>query len=228
MNEYEMVLNKGRWFSSRSEEFKQDLLRIAQLKLVKSGERLFCRGEAANGVFAVLEGSIRISGLGDEGKESILTFIDPPDWFGELALFDGDQRTHDASAAVDGTLLYIPQAVLGVLLAQKPQYWKDFGIMLSHKLRLSFGLIEDMALLPAARRLAKRIVLMAENVLLNQSESELVINVDQASLAAMLSISRQTANQILKDLEDRGCISLRYGKITVLDVEKLKHASMHS
>lgn len=222
MNEFESVLEGGKWFSSRDAGFKADVLSRAQFKNLKAGQRLFHRGESANGVFAVLEGSIRISGQSAEGKESILTFIDPPDWFGELALFDGDQRTHDAVAALDSVLLFLAQSELEELLEIKPNYWRDFGIMLSHKLRLSFGLIEDMALLPAAKRLAKRILLIVENAELNQRSSDLIINVDQASLAAMLSISRQTANQILKDLEEQGVISLEYGKITVADINKLR------
>jgi CRP-like cAMP-binding protein len=158
----------------------------------------------------------------------LLTFIDPPDWFGELALFDSDPRTHDAVAALDTVLLFLPQSSLEALLTIKPVYWRDFGIMLSNKLRLSFGLIEDMALLPASKRLTKRIFLMAENAALNQIRCDLVINVDQASLAAMLSISRQTANQILRGLEERGVISLEYGKIKVRDLEALKLAAMPS
>lgn len=226
LSEYIGVLEKGKWFSTRSVQFKKDILERARIRRINSGEWLFARGEAANGVFAVLEGSIRISGQNDEGKESILTFIDPPDWFGELALFDGDHRTHDAVAAVNSTLLFLAQKELVDLLASHPNYWRDFGIMLSHKLRLSFGLIEDMALLPAAKRLAKRILMMAENVQLNHGTSDLVINVDQASLAAMLSVSRQTANQILKDLEEQACLSLRYGKITVLDMDKLRKVAL--
>lgn len=226
MENYESTLEMGNWFSSRSISFKADILGRAQIKQFESGERLFSRGDAANGVFAVLQGSIRISGHNIDGRESILTFIDPPDWFGELALFDGDRRTHDAVAVLDSALLYLPQSTLEELLRAKPDYWRDFGIMLSHKLRLSFGLIEDMALLPAAKRLAKRLLLIVENVHLNQRRSELVINVDQASLAAMLSISRQTANQILKDLEEQGCISLNYGRITVCDLDKLRLAAI--
>ncbi|KZY60777.1 hypothetical protein A3742_10655 [Oleiphilus sp. HI0071] len=228
MNEFQSVLENGKWFSSRSDAFKSDVLERAHLKSIEAGQRLFSRGESANGVFAVLDGSIRISGHNKEGKESLLTFIDPPDWFGELALFDSDPRTHDAVAALDTDLLFIPQSSLEALLTLKPVYWRDFGIMLSNKLRLSFGLIEDMALLPASKRLTKRIFLMAENAALNQIRSDLVINVDQASLAAMLSISRQTANQILRGLEERGVISLEYGKIKVRDLEALKLAAMPS
>lgn len=228
MSDFESVLEKGKWFSCRDTAFKSDVLVRAQIRTFAGGQRLFSRGESANGVFAVLKGSIRISGQSAEGKESILTFIDPPDWFGELALFDGDLRTHDAVAAVDSTLLFLSQSTLEELLNIKPLYWRDFGIMLSHKLRLSFGLIEDMALLPAGKRLAKRLLLIVENVQLNQKNSDLVINVDQASLAAMLSISRQTANQILKEFEEQRIISLDYGKITVRDLEKLRLAAATS
>jgi CRP-like cAMP-binding protein len=38
----------------------------------------------------------------------------------------------------------------------------------------------------------------------------------------MLSLSRQTTNQILKDLKDQGVIGLGYGEIEILDMEKLR------
>jgi hypothetical protein len=38
----------------------------------------------------------------------------------------------------------------------------------------------------------------------------------------MLSLSRQTTNQILKDLQGQGILNLRYGEIEILDAQRLR------
>jgi len=44
----------------------------------------------------------------------------------------------------------------------------------------------------------------------------------QEQLALMLSLSRQTTNQILKDLQGQGILHLSYGEIEILDIERLR------
>jgi DNA-binding transcriptional regulator LsrR (DeoR family) len=48
-----------------------------------------------------------------------------------------------------------------------------------------------------------------------------VLDVTQEQLASMLSASRQSVNQALKDLEQRGIVKVSYGQIALLDVERL-------
>jgi len=49
-----------------------------------------------------------------------------------------------------------------------------------------------------------------------------VIRVQQDQLGAMLSISRQTVNQILKDLEAQGLLHRARGSIEILDLAQLR------
>jgi len=48
------------------------------------------------------------------------------------------------------------------------------------------------------------------------------LHVSQDKLSAMLSISRQTVNQMLKELEGEGLLALGRGHIEIIDLEKLK------
>ncbi|MOA35921.1 hypothetical protein D3C78_1574160 [compost metagenome] len=49
-----------------------------------------------------------------------------------------------------------------------------------------------------------------------------VLQLPQEQLALLLSLSRQTTNQILKDLENQGILSLGYGEIEILDAQRLR------
>lgn len=78
-----------------------------------------------------------------------------------------------------------------------------------------------MALLPAPKRLAKRILMMVTSQPSLNDRTAHDIHLSQSDLGNMLSISRQTTNIILKELESLGVLSVSYGKIQVLDIPSL-------
>ena len=80
----------------------------------------------------MVEGAIRISAVSENGKEALLILVEAPHWFGEIALFDGQARTHDAYAEGHTQLLQIPQAALLELLRREPHYWRDMALLMSH------------------------------------------------------------------------------------------------
>lgn len=217
---YASLLNQGHWFAALPAALSQTLLEMARVQRLDAGQRLFRRGDRPSGLYAVVEGAVRVGAIGENGKEALLTLVEPPYWFGEISLFDGLPRTHDAFAESTSTLLLLPQAELLALLERQPQHWRDFALLMSHKLRLAFIALEDMSLLPAAPRLARRLLLIAKNY--GESEPRRVLHLAQEQLALMLSLSRQTTNQILKELEAQGVVRLTYGEIEILDVEHLR------
>ena len=220
---YRTRLQDGHWFGALPGALQEALLAAAQVQRLDAGQRLFRRGDPPSGLYAVVEGAMRIGAVNQDGKEALLTLVEPPYWFGEISLFDGQPRTHDAFAEGPCTLLLVPQAALLALLERQPQYWRDFALLMSHKLRLAFIALEQMSLLPTAPRLARRLLLIAENY--GEGEPRRVIHLAQEQLALMLAISRQTTNQILKELEAQGVLRLTYGEIEILDLDRLRQAA---
>ena len=137
-----------------------------------------------------------------------------------------DERdpTHDAIAKEGVARPRVPQAALDSILAAEPRYWRDIGVLVAGKLRLMFHAMEDAAH-PLSVRLSRRLVLAAERYGEWQDRSSRVIDLRQDQIAAMLSASRQTVNQLLKDLEARGLLRLSYGTIEILDLDALRLAA---
>lgn len=215
-------LRSGSWFQALPAQLQDELLRLGQLRRVGGGQRLFARGDPPDGLYCVLEGAIRISNVSDEGKEALLTMIETPHWFGEIALFDGLPRTHDAVAEGPAELLHIEQKALLAVLDDNPAWWRELALLLTQKIRLAFLVLEENALLPAAGRLARRLVSMAEGYGEWKDRSRRIIAVPQEQLALMLALSRQTVNQILKQFESQGVLRLGRGGIEILDIDKLR------
>jgi CRP-like cAMP-binding protein len=195
---------------------------IAVPRRLGDGERLFARGDAPDGLYCVAEGAVRIGAVSAQGKESLLAIVEPPQWFGEIALFDGLARTHDAAAEGAALLLHLPQAPLLALLDAHPAWWRACGLLLTQKLRTTFLVMEESASLPAAGRLARRLVIIAEGYGEYKGRSRRIVNVPQEQLALMLALSRQTVNQILKQFEAEGAIALARGGIEILEIAKLR------
>jgi CRP-like cAMP-binding protein len=221
MQAWRSRLMTGLWFSHLPVPFQDSLLVAARVRRLSPGQRLFKRGDPPCGLYAVLEGSVRIGAVSEQGKEALLSLVESPHWFGEICLFDGQPRTHDAFGTGHCILLRIPQTALLALLDKHPVYWRQLALLMSHKLRLTFISLEQLSLMPAPARLAHRLLMIAEGYGETDSPRR-VLQLPQEQLASMLSLSRQTTNQILKDLQGQGVVDLKYGEIEILDAERLR------
>lgn len=217
---YLPLLRTGQWFSHLPQPLQDELLDHAQVRRLQSGERLFHRGDQPCGLYAVVEGAMRVGAVSVNGKEALLTLVEPPYWFGEISLFDGQPRTHDAFAEGPTVLLHVAQSALNAMLQRQPAYWRDFALLMSQKLRLAFIALEQISLLPATPRLAQRLLMIADNY--GEGDPRRVLHLAQEQLALMLAISRQTTNQILKELQAQGIVRLTYGEIEIVDLERLQ------
>jgi len=217
-------LSTGHWYSRLPAAFQDSLCKQGRLRQLTAGQYLFKRGDPPCGLYAVLEGTVRISAVSEQGKEAVLSLVELPHWFGEICVFDGLPRTHDACAVGPCTLLQVPQPAMLQILEEQPRYWRDMALLMSQKLRLTFINIEQLSLMPASVRVAHRLLMIAEGYG-EIEQARRMLQLPQEDLAAMLSLSRQTTNALLKDLQGQGIVRLGYGEIEILDVQRLREAA---
>lgn len=202
-------LSSDSWFDSLSASMQQQLLQQGKRRSIEAQQKLFSRGDAFCGIYVVLSGQLLISGLHQSGQQALLTLITPGQWLGEIALFDQMPRTHDAVALHDTELWQISRATLQKMVQLDPLWWQAFGQLLTGKLRQVFVELEDRAVLSASQRLARRLYQL--------SQHQNAIPLQQEQLGQLLSLSRQTTNQLLRQLVADGLIQTRYGAIDILD-----------
>jgi len=207
------------WFATLTQAQQQQLLSGAHMIQLDQGSRLFARGDSFDGIYVVLSGAVLISGLHASGKEALLTIVSCGDWFGEIALFDQQSRTHDATASTASTLFHLPASFLQTLLTQQPLWWQLFGRLLTEKVRLVFQALEDISLQPAKVRLARRLLMLCR---LQGQQPQYLIPIQQEQLGQLLSLSRQTTNQLLQQLAQQGVVRLAYASIEVIDPQLLQ------
>ena len=216
------LLQKNRWFSGLPADAISEMVGMARLRRLDDGQLLHAQGDLPDGLYGVSKGAIRISNTGADGREALLTVLAPGQWFGEISLFDGLPRTHDAHAMGSTELLIIPRRDFHQLLERRPELYPHFMQLLCKRLRQSFNMLEDSALLPLPARLAKRLLMHAQYYgELGPAGERMSIQLSQETLGLMLNSSRQSINRLLKQFEQAGWVSTHYSQIVILDEEAL-------
>ena len=216
------LLQKNRWFRDLPAEAINEMVGMARLERLDDGQRLHAQGDLPDGLYGVSKGNVRISNTGADGREALLTVLAAGSWFGEISLFDGLPRTHDAHAMGATELLFIPRRDFQQLLRRRPELYPHFMRLLCARLRSSFDMLEDSALLPLAARLAKRLLMHAQHYgEVGRDNERLSIRLSQETLGLMLNSSRQSINRLLKQFEQAGWVSIHYGQISILDEDAL-------
>lgn len=142
------AINSGRWFSSLSPSLRHDILRCAQVRRFSDGELIATRGGPPEQWIACAKGAVRVSSTSLTGKQVTLTYVEPGIWFGDVAMFDGERRTHDVYAHGPTTIVAVSRADFQKILSQHSELYEALLQLQSRRIRLLFGQVEDLNTLP--------------------------------------------------------------------------------
>ena len=219
------AINSGRWFSSLSPSLRHDILRCAYVKRYHDGELICARGDPPEEWIACAKGAVRVSSTSISGKQVTLTYVEPGIWFGDVAIFDGDRRTHDAYAHGECTVLCVAKADFRKILTLHPELSEAMLRLLSRRIRQLFGLVEDLNTLPLRARLAKQLLHLVRSYgvpsLSNAAEMRISLHLAQEELAQLLGASRQRVNQELKAMEREDALRIEPGGLIIRDRDAL-------
>src|ERR1051326_8871630 len=83
-------------FASLDDEAASDLRNLLSVREVASGAALFRAGEDGDAMYLIESGRVRITILDEDQKRIVLAELAQGDFFGEMAIIDGKQRSADA------------------------------------------------------------------------------------------------------------------------------------
>ena len=217
-------LSANPWFGGLPLSERRALLGEGEVLRFGAGGVLYRKGDPPGCFYAVLSGAVKVSTLGEDGREGILSIVELGNWFGESSLLDGQPRPHDATAAAPCELWVVQAAVFGRLM-QRPAFAKGIALLLCNRVRGLYGLVEDAMLRSTRTRVARRLLSLARGDATLAPDSRAVVTVSQEALAMMLGITRQTLSKELKILSRNGVIALGYGRLEILSLDQLELAS---
>jgi CRP/FNR family cyclic AMP-dependent transcriptional regulator len=215
-------IETGSWFSKLSQPLREAIVARAVVRRVGDGAILSARGAPAEEWCGVALGAVRVSSVSLSGKQVTLTYVEPGTWFGDISLFDGMPRTHDAHAHGATTLLVVRKPDFKDLLSLHVELYEALLRLNCRRLRLLFDTVEDLNTRPLAARLAKQILLLARSYGVQQgAEIRVGLQLAQEDIAQLLGASRQRVNQELKGFERDGAVRIEPTRLVVLSKAKL-------
>lgn len=206
-----------------------DLSRLSLLLTEKSFARdavVVSAHDAGDALYIVSSGSVKVSLLGENGREIILSTLSDGDFFGEMSLVDGEPRSATVTCITDAHLLRLSRRDFLQLLRSYPSIGVNVMTEMCVRLRRADEAIGNLALLDVYGRVARFILERAaeegeegeEGILLRKMPT-------QQHVASRIGTSRETVSRALSEFQRRGFIEQRGRGWLVRDGLDVKAAS---
>jgi CRP/FNR family cyclic AMP-dependent transcriptional regulator len=207
----------SRLFRGITDEARQLILTSSLPLNLKKGQRLFERGDPGGTMYVVVQGRIEISVVSAAGRKISLNLISAGSCFGEVSMIDNQVRTASAVALEPTSLQPIGRSVFFAAARLCPELAITIAEILSERVRWVSDSVEDYALLPLDRRLARRLLLLNDQF----SSPDGTIELAQSDLADFAGATRESTNKILMKWRSQGLIALKRRTIQLSDRAKL-------
>jgi len=211
------------FFSNLDEDSLRALASAMRRRGFRAGEVIFHRDDPGQVLYLIREGKVKIYVTSQEGQEVVLAVLGPGDYFGELALLDGQPRSASAVAldAVEAFALQRNDFLTAV--SHYPRIAIQVMNVLSRRLRQTDAMIEDLLFLDVHGRVAKKLLELAELHGVHTAEGiRIELRLTQSDLAALVGASRESVNKVMGYFADKRFISTEKRKVTILRLADLR------
>ena len=190
----------------------------------EEGEVVFHEGDAGTALFIIDTGEVKIVLGSAEGKEVVPSLFGQGDFFGELALFDGEPRSADAVAKEASQLLIIRREDFLRFLADHPQVAMSLLAIVSRRLRRTDELVRDAAFCDVRTRLVRKLLDLAQTRGQQGPQGAVIIasRLTQSELANMVGATRESINKWLRYYAQKSLLRFHRGQITLMDLKRLR------
>lgn len=217
-NEIRTILMRDAWFAGLPSALIDQIVERSVRREFAAHAPVYLSGDPPTGQFAVLEGSVRLTTTTLSGKQVLYGLWRPGAWFGHLSVLDQKPRFQDAMAAERTQLLFLSKSAFDAIIEHEPRYALDFAQLICHHIRVAMDMLAEALTAPLPARVAQALLEAADDP---DPKPGVATRMTQDALAAMVGVTRQSINRILKAYKAQGLIDVRYGRIIVSDPRSL-------
>ncbi len=210
-------------FADLEEETLTKISLLGKRKTYEKESVILLEHEAGTALFVIIHGKVKVSRVSDDGKEVILSILGDSDFFGEMAILDGLNRSANVTAIETSEIFLIQRSDFLDLLYNHPEISISLLQELTKRLRAADMKIKSLSLKDAEGKVATVILQLADDIgKIKQGIVEIEKLPFQQDLANMAGTSRETISRTLHAFSKRGLIELDGNKLRILDYESFK------
>jgi CRP-like cAMP-binding protein len=176
----------------------------------EDNEAVFSQGDAADAVFYIQSGKVKLTVVSKRGKEAVVAILPEGSFFGEGCLAGQMLRMATASAVERSTIIRVEKRVMVGLLHKEPEFAERFlAYLLSRNIRMEADLVDHL-FNSSEKRLARLLLLMA-NFGQESKPIPLIAKMSQETIAEMIGTTRSRVSFFMNRFRDLGFLDYNGG-----------------
>lgn len=201
-------------------KLERDVVR-AELRTISlaSGEYLFRAGSRSPGWYGVVEGLVKWSSPGTDGRTLSLAGFSTGSWFGEATMIRRERFEYEVVALRPSRIVILPRDTCERLWNNNIEFTKALMTHLAQRVNWLMGCYTGNVLLDVDTTVARAVAAQLDAEVHSGTQGRLRIS--QEEIAGLCGVSRQRCNTALTRLAREGVLQTHYGGLTVLDKEAL-------
>lgn len=199
----------------------QSFIAQARKRSFPAKHTLMHAGDPPQSLFLILEGSVSILLEDANGREIVLAYLNPGEFFGEMCLFpEHKQRTAIVRTRSTTLVAEIGYTAFRDFAQKNTDIMFELAGQLASRLRDTSQRLGDLAFLDVAGRLAHVLLALTKEPDAAAHARGVTVRISRQELARNIGCSREMAGRVLKKLEEDGMVQTQGRSILVLGAKK--------
>src|SRR5579884_183340 len=207
------------------DEQVRQLLAVARRRTFSRGEVVFHRDDPADSLHLIVRGRFAIRVMTPLGEQATIALRGPGESFGEMALFGGGARRSATVESLEhGETFCVYKTEFERLRREHASVTELVIGFLTNEVRMLDERLLEALYVPAETRVLRRLDELAQ-MYGSDADGKGEVPLTQEEIAGLAGTSRATANETLRDAQQRGLVNLGRGKIEIVDADRLASRS---
>jgi CRP/FNR family cyclic AMP-dependent transcriptional regulator len=184
-------------------------------KRFRAKSSIIKEGDPSLDLFYVISGSVSVLTEDDKGREIVLAYLNPGDFFGEIGLFDDDNRSAFVRARTNCEIAQMSYNKLKSLNSLFPELLIAIASQMAVRLRKTSRKVTDLAFTDVQGRVARTLLDLCKEPDAMTHPDGMQIRITRQELGRIVGCSREMVGRVLKHLEEQHLIAVS-GKTMVI------------
>lgn len=191
----------------------------------RSGQVLFYEGDHPSGLYCINQGKVKLTKMGEAGREQIVRLAREGDVVGYRALVSGTPYELTATVIEEASVCFIPRQTFHALMAGNPALTGRIIRQLTQDLARAEQKQVSLAQKQVRERLAETLLMLKEFYGTEDDHHTLRSKLSREDIANYIGTATETVIRFLSEFAKEGMIVLDGRKIRIVDTAALREAA---
>lgn len=193
-----------------------NFLGSCQLRHYERGQTIIYAGDVPHTLFYLVSGAVSVVLEDEDGKEVVVAYLNPGDFFGEMGLFNSQKsRSACCRARNSCEIAEITYERFNDYAHQHPEILFTIGKQMADRLRNTTRKVGDLAFYDVTGRIARTLIELSKEPDAMTHPDGMQIKITRQELGRLVNCSREMAGRVLKTLEEQNLVSVHGQTIVV-------------